>query len=368
MFTLLPHEAPDYAVHYWDVRPSGRAFCLGDEVMDSISQLAVGAVVGEVVLGDKVGNRALLWGAVVGTLPDLDVVFYPLMDEVSQLGWHRGISHSLLFNCVLALFLGWALYRLNGRRASQKQWTVLSLACLLAAVLLDCFTVYGTQVFQPFSNYQVGFNNISIIDPLFTVPLLVVILVGLFLRKSPFARRIVVLTGLSLSTIYMATTIVIKFHAESVIEASLARQGISYERLLTAPTLFNSVLWRATAEVSDGYYTGYYSLFDTRPEIEFRYISRNEDLLTDIRDSRAVKQLLWFSNGWYTVKKTSDSSLIFSDLRFGEIHTDSERRGQFVFNWQVTTDQSGTSMKQLNPQVDDAGRAIHFLWNRILGH
>jgi inner membrane protein len=336
--------------------------------MDSVSQLAVGAVAGEVVLGKKVGNRAMIWGAVVGTIPDLDVLFYPLMDEVSQLGWHRGISHSLLLNVALAPLLGWVLYRLNGRRASQKSWTVLSLVCLLSAVLLDCFTVYGTQVFQPFSNYQVGFNNISIIDPLFTVPLLLVIGVALFLRKSPFARRVVILTGLALSTIYMAATIVIKIHAGSVVEQSLARQGISYERLMTTPTLFNSVLWRATAEVEEGYYVGYYSLFDTRPDIEFRLIGRNDSLLTGIRDSRAVKQLLWFSNGWYTVRKSSGGSLVFSDLRFGEIYTESDRQGQFVFNWRLTTDESDTSMTQLDPQVDDAGKAMQFLWNRIRGY
>jgi inner membrane protein len=336
--------------------------------MDSVSQLVVGAVAGEVVLGNKVGNRAILWGAVVGTLPDLDVVFYPLMDEVAQLGWHRGISHSLLLNCALAPVLGWALYRLNGRRADQKHWTILSLACLLSAVLLDCFTVYGTQVFQPFSDYQVGFNNISIIDPLFTVPLLLVLVVALFLRRSPIARRAVVLTGLALSTLYMAATFVLKYHATSVVEESLARQDISYERLMTAPTLFNSVLWRATAEVPDGYYVGYYSLFDTRPEIGFRHISRNESLLTDIRDSRAVKQLLWFSDGWFTVRESADGSLVFSDLRFGEIHSDSERSGQFVFNWRLTTNQSRTSMTQLDPQVPDAGKAMQFLWNRIRGH
>ena len=336
--------------------------------MDSISQLALGAVAGEAVLGKEVGNRALLWGAIVGTIPDLDVLFYPLMDGVSRLGWHRGISHSLLFNCALAPLLGWALYRLNGRRASVKGWTMLSLACLLSAVLLDCFTVYGTQVFQPFSDYQVGFNNISIIDPLFTAPLLLVIAVALFLRKSPFARRVVILTGMALSTIYMATTIVIKLHVESVVEQSLARQGISYERLMTTPTLFNSVLWRTTAEVSDGFYVGYYSLFDTRSEIDFRFISRNETLLADIRDSRAVQQLLWFSDGWFTVRESSKDELIFSDLRFGEIHTDTERQGQYVFNWRLTTDQSGTSMTQLDPEVGDAGKAMRFLWNRIRGH
>lgn len=320
------------------------------------------------VLGNKVGNKALLYGAIVGTIPDLDVLFYPLMDEISQLGWHRGISHSIFFNAALALLLGWSLYRINGRKVSQKSWIIFSLTCLLSAVLLDCFTVYGTQIFQPFSNYQIGFNNISIIDPLFTVPLLLVIIIALFLKKSPQARRIVILTGLGLSCLYMATTVAIKFHAESVVEDSLKKQEIAYTRLMTTPTIFNAVLWRATAEVSDGYYIGYYSLFDKRSKIEFRHIKRNEHLIAEIRDKRAVEQLLWFSDGWYTIRQSPDSSLLFSDLRFGEIYTTSENDGQFIFTWELSPSQNDVTMKQTETEIDDAGKAMGFLWDRIRGH
>jgi len=109
--------------------------------MDSLSQLAVGAVVGETVLGKDTGNRAMLWGAVVGTLPDLDILFYPLMDEVAQLGWHRGISHSLLLDCVLAPLLGMALYRLDGRRASRKGWTMLSNVSQILELDADAGTI-----------------------------------------------------------------------------------------------------------------------------------------------------------------------------------------------------------------------------------
>lgn len=290
------------------------------------------------------------------------------MDEVSQLGWHRGISHSIFFNGALALILGWTLYRVNGRKETQKRWTAFSLVCLLTAVLLDCFTVYGTQVFQPFSNYQVGFNNISIIDPLFTTPLLLVIIIALFLKNSRYARRVVILTGLGLSCLYMATTVVIKHHAESVVEESLEKQDISYNRLMTTPTIFNAVLWRATAEVSDGYYIGYYSLFDTKTEIEFRHIKRNENLIADILDTRVVRQLLWFSEGWYTVHRSQDSSLLFSDLRFGEIYTTSEHEGQFIFTWELIPTQNDLSMMQIESGVEDAGQAMQFLWDRIRGH
>ncbi|MDX9857294.1 MAG: metal-dependent hydrolase [candidate division Zixibacteria bacterium] len=335
--------------------------------MDSLSQLVLGAAVGEVTLGEKVGNRALLWGAVAGTIPDLDVLFYPLMDAAAQLSWHRGISHSLLFNIAFAPVLGWVLYRINGRRASIGGWIALSMACLLSAVLLDCFTVYGTQLFQPFSNYQVGFNNISIIDPLFTVPLLAAVLAVAFIRRSLTARKAVILMGLGLSTAYMGATIVIKEYVGSVFEESLQRQQIEYDRLMTAPTLFNSVLWQATAEVPGGYRVGYYSLFDTRAEIEFTFVPRNEWLLNGLRETRAVRQLLWFSDGWYAVEQGSDSSIVFSDLRFGEIHTRSESRGQYMFNWKVTTDSSGTHFAQLEPDIDNASEAMHYLWDRIRG-
>lgn len=335
--------------------------------MDSISQAALGAVVGETVLGPKVGNRALIWGAATGTIPDLDVLFYPLMDEISRLGWHRGISHSLLLNFALAPVLGWAMARVNGGRASVREWSVLSLTCLLSAVLLDCFTVYGTQVFQPFSDYQIGFNTVSIIDPLYTAPLLFAIALALFLRRLPNARGAVILVGLALSTIYIGASLVIKAHVGSVVKESLARQGISYERLMTTPTLFNTVLWRATAEVPGGFYVGYYSLFDTSPEFEYRFVSKNDHLLQEIRDSRAVSQLVWFSNGWYTVEESADGFLIFSDLRFGEIYTDSARQGQYVFNWRLETDHSRTLMSQLDPDVDDPGQAMQALWRRIRG-
>ena len=68
--------------------------------MDSVSQATLGAAVGELVLGKKVGKKAPLWGATAGTLPDLDVLTAPFLSESAQLGVHRGVSHSLLFAVV----------------------------------------------------------------------------------------------------------------------------------------------------------------------------------------------------------------------------------------------------------------------------
>ncbi|MBD3404045.1 metal-dependent hydrolase [candidate division GN15 bacterium] len=335
--------------------------------MDSLSQATLGAAIGEATLGRKVGNKAMLWGALVGTIPDLDVVAYPLMDEIAQLGWHRGISHSILLQVVLAPALGWVIHKIHKRAATWRDWTILSFACLIGAVALDCFTVYGTQVFQPFSNWQLGFNNISIIDPLFTVPLLIGVLAALFIRRTSPARSAVNWMGLGLSTAYMIATLVIKAHVGSVVTDALQRQHIDYSRYMTSPTIFNSVLWRATAETDAGYYIGYHSLFDSQNPISFRFEPRNDSLLAGIRDSRAVQRLLWFSNGWYTVSPSDSGVAAFHDIRFGQFYAGPDDPGTYVFTWDLMHHGGEIMLLQREPGVDDPGQAMSYLWRRILG-
>jgi inner membrane protein len=65
--------------------------------MDSLSQIVLGAAVGEAVLGRRIGNRAMIWGAVAGTIPDMDVLGKYFLSELDNLAFHRGISHSLSF-------------------------------------------------------------------------------------------------------------------------------------------------------------------------------------------------------------------------------------------------------------------------------
>ena len=101
--------------------------------MDSITQAALGAAIGEATLGRKVGNKAPIWGAVVGSLPDLDVLFNPLMDQVTQLTWHRGYSHSILLNLIAAFVVGWLLSRLHRGQTEPRDWIKMSLYVLIAA-------------------------------------------------------------------------------------------------------------------------------------------------------------------------------------------------------------------------------------------
>ena len=83
--------------------------------MDSLTQITLGAAVGEVVLGKKVGNRAMLWGAIGGTIPDLDVFANMVTDEISALAFHRAITHSFAFAALAPIVLGGLVHHIYKR-------------------------------------------------------------------------------------------------------------------------------------------------------------------------------------------------------------------------------------------------------------
>ncbi|MEW8693381.1 MAG: metal-dependent hydrolase, partial [Candidatus Thiodiazotropha endolucinida] len=230
--------------------------------MDPFTQILFGAAVGHATLGERVGRKALFWGAVFGGMPDLDVLL-PQPDEVAAVTNHRGFSHSLVTHTVIAPILGTGLAHLHAREgASIARWTLLVWLALATHALLDATTIYGTQLFWPSTGPPVGLGSIFIIDPLYTLPLLVGVLwAALPRRKSTVGRRANRI-GLGLSTAYLAGAIFIQAQVRDIAESELARQGIEYDRLIATPTPFNLLLWRVVAMVPHGYREGYYSLLD----------------------------------------------------------------------------------------------------------
>ncbi len=153
-------------------------------------QLTLGAAVGEALLGRRTGRRAALWGSVAGMTPDLDVLLGVFTSETTQLGIHRGLSHSFVF-AVLGSLVGGRLTAVThaGRDINWRDWSKLWFWCLLTHALLDAFTLYGTQLFNPLSDYPVAFSTIFIIDPLYTLPLLACLLMALRHPPGTRARR-----------------------------------------------------------------------------------------------------------------------------------------------------------------------------------
>ena len=327
--------------------------------MDSVTQLVLGASVGEAVLGRRVGNKAAIWGAVAGTLPDLDV-FVPLGDVVRDFTYHRSASHSLFVLALLTPVMVWIIGKIHPPEAERKgRWMLLIYLVFFTHILLDCFTVYGTQIFWPVSTVPVGWSTIFIIDPLYTLPLLVGVLTALILTRENNRGHLVSRGGLILSSLYLCWTVFAKILVDRQFTDALQEQDIRYEKMLTVPAPFNSLLWRAVVMDQTGYYEAYYSVFDSGGQIRFHHYQSHENLLDGIEDSWPVKRLQWFSRGFYAVS-SQQTDIIIKDLRMGvEPH--------YAFQFKVgefSNPHARPVQPQRMPVIRDYGM-LPSVWDRI---
>lgn len=279
--------------------------------MDSLSQAALGGAIGQAVLGRQVGRKAAVLGAVVATLPDLDV-FVPLGNDVLEFTAHRSATHSLPLLALATPGIAWAIARVRRADAEERRrWFWLVGLCLWTHALLDAFTVYGTQLLWPFSNYPVAWNSIFIIDPAYTLPLVL----GLGVALTRPTRWRWNRAGLLISTAYLMWTIVAQELVLAQAHSSLPSPG---NRVLATPAPLQSLLWRVLVMTPDGaYLEGYHSLVDGRDgAIEFATFDAGHDLLAPVADSWAVRRLQWFTQGFYAARLRSDTLLV-EDLRMG---------------------------------------------------
>jgi len=307
--------------------------------LDSITQFVLGAAVGEAVAGRKAGNKALFWGGIAGTIPDLDIVFSPLFTELENLSVHRGFSHSLVFGFIAAPLCGWLANRWYRKRSVMglKDWVILFFWGIFTHPLLDAFTLYGTQLFLPFSNYRVALNTISIVDPGYTLPLLLsMILVLIFRRKKPALVYTINKAGLIVSNAYLMLTLFNKLYVEQVFSTALKEQKITVNSSLSNPVLFSNLLWYCVARNDSNCYIGYYSLLQRSKSVHFESYRRNEYLLNGVKDEKGLEKLKWFSKDFYVTEMKLDT-LCFYDVRFGktDLFSKDDNEKTFVFYFKI---------------------------------
>jgi inner membrane protein len=271
--------------------------------LDSLTHIILGAAVGTAVLGRKAGLRAALAGAVCNTLPDLDV-FIPHGSPVRDFTFHRAETHALFWLSLAAPVIAWLVARLNrGLDASYREWLLLVWLSLITHPLLDAFTVYGTQLLLPFSDYPVGIGSVFIIDPLVTVPMIVGLLVWLRLRqRAPGRGMLWNRAGLVASTLYLGWTVAAQAHVEGEVQRSIAATPMANKRVLVTPAPLNSLLWRVVVMDDAAYHEGFRSLFDANEHIPLQPHASNPQLLDSLRDDWTVQRLAWFSKGFYSVR------------------------------------------------------------------
>ncbi len=331
--------------------------------MDSVTQIILGAAVGEAVLGKKIGNKAMLLGAIAGTIPDLDVFASRFTDTITALEMHRGFTHSIVFAIVFGLFFGWLL-SLWDKRANFKQWSLFWFLCFVTHPLLDAHTTWGTQLFWP-SEIRLEYKNIFVIDPLYTLPFLVFLILAMFQKRESAKRRKYNNLGLIISTSYLALTLVLKGIAFLKFEDALEEQNIAYIDFDTKPSPLNSILWTANVETEDAFLIGDYSFFDSKP-IQFFPHPKNHEALGNFADDDKVKRLIKITQGWYTISERN-GELYLNDLRFGKLSLNPEE-DRFAFSYLLKNEGNAVTILEEPKSPRDAETLLPALWERINGN
>lgn len=405
--------------------------------MDSLTHLVLGAAIGEATLGKRIGNRALIWGAIGETIPDLDVFAGPFLTDLQAIAFHRAFTHSIVFavfapilagylvhklyatefhatkgyktfiaiiNAILllalvvginflfreqglsrwvilmitaaaSLFLLWRLHQYYWKKnlerpvISWRQWYWLFFLTFTTHILLDCCTAYGTQVFQPFSNARIAFDNIAVADPAYTIPFLICVVIMAFMKRNTKARTITNWIGIGISCAYLLFTVKNKIHVDHVFEKALAHREIEPTRTRATATILNNILWACVAEDKEHFYIAQYSLFDSDPNLHYvNVLPKHDSIRQELAGEPDYKTLLWFSNG-YLAEFPTDTGLFLADIRYGGFGDTVTSHADMFMNFKVVKENGEWKFTEhREPFQGTISEAFQRLWKRMKGY
>ena len=265
--------------------------------MDPVSQGVLGVAAAQAVSRYPWTRRAAFMGLVAGLAPDADVFIHSATDPLLPLQFHRHFTHALAFIPVGALLVALVMHPLLGRRAMR--FTTTYLVCLAGYAthgLLDACTSYGTQLLWPFTDLRVAWNAISIIDPLFTVPILLLVTIGVF-RRSPLLAR----CALMWVAAYLLLGVAQRDRAAAIGHDMAAARGHAVERLTAKPTFGNLLVWKIVYESEGKFFVDAVRVgLDSRryPGTAVDKLDARRDLpwlQPDSQQARDVERFRWFS-------------------------------------------------------------------------
>lgn len=340
--------------------------------MDSLTQIVLGAAVGETALGKKVGNKALLWGGIAGTIPDLDVLFTQ-GGAIQEIVIHRGFSHSILFAILMAPLLGWVVNWLYRKKpeADFKGWSWLFFWSIFTHPLLDSLTTYGTQLFLPFSDHRVSIASVFVVDLFYTLPFLLSVIALSMLNRTSGLRKKLNYIGLGISSSYLVFGFINKQLASSVFKADIEKEPAINHLVFTGVTPLNIALWYGVAESDSAYHVGYYSFFDDNEEIDWVPFEKQHYLLNGIENEYGVDRLKWFSDQLYIVRESGTDTLNFYTMKFGRSKFASKTaEGSFAFYMKIIKGKDGSLSYESIREVGslDPKKQLSQLYQRALGN
>lgn len=291
-----------------------------NEIMDPLTQGVLGASLSQSVVTRKRAAVAGLFGLLGGMAPDLDVLIFSTTDPLLFLEYHRQFTHALVFIPFGGFLCGLLLFALVGRRwgiTLFHSWLYCSLGYATHGLLDGC-TSYGTQLLWPFSDQRFAWNVMPIIDPLYTLPILVLVVYAA-VRKSPLLARV----ALAWALIYPCVGLVQRDRAISAGWELARERGHQPVRLEAKPSFANLIVWKIIYETEDQYYVD-----AVRAAVSIRYYTGDSvqklDLARDFpwlapdsQQAKDIERFRWFSNGYIALDHQYSNRLI--DVRYSMV-------------------------------------------------
>ena len=330
--------------------------------MDPLTQGLVGAAAAQAFFTKQLGSKAWLLGAVGGVLPDADVFIRSDTDPLLEIEYHRQFTHALAFIPFGGALAGapWLI-----REKYRQQWKVVLGAATAGYAthgLLDACTTYGTQLLWPFSTLRVAWNCISIVDPLFTLVLLIGVIWAA--RRASWKPAAV---ALGLCLLYLGLGTVQRERAEAAQDRVVAMRGQEATRQAVFPTIGNLLVWRSLYEAADTLYADRIRvpLIGQRAWTPGNSVPKLtlQDLPPELRSRPRIREdfqrFRWFSLGW--VARAPGTPEVIGDVRY------SLRTDAFDPIWGIRFYPDATIPTHWVDRTRDRELRLEDLWHEITG-
>jgi inner membrane protein len=319
--------------------------------VDPISQAVLGASASQSVASRGDMARASLLGALAGMSADLDVLIRSSTDPLLFLMYHRQFTHSLLFIPIGALICALILYYITKKRGGLT-FGLTYLFCLLGYAthaLLDACTTYGTQLLWPFSDLRIAWNLVSVVDPAFTIPILLLVLTGMRLKKRSLAR-----IALCWAVLYPLLGMLQRDRAEAIGYELARSRGEEPIRLEAKPSFCNLLVWKIVYETPNRYHVdavrvgwGNSSIFAGSSVEKVNRATQFPWLATESQQFIDVDRFRWFSNGY--IARDPDYPNRIIDVRYSMIPNDIDAL------WGIELDPDATATEHVGWVTDRTG-------------
>jgi inner membrane protein len=337
--------------------------------MDSLSHIVIGAAIGEVFLGKKIGRWGMLLGAIAKSVPDFDLFYTGLADPRAYMCEHRAHTHSLFIEALYAIPIAWLLMKLFKNKVSFTRMMLFMLACLWGHSLLDWCTNFGTQLLLPFTNQNYSLNNLAIVDLLFTLPMLTMVMIAIFYRKNEARRYKLARASLVYCFMYLGFTFFNKYRAENIVRESIVTNHIPATAHITNPTMLNNILWYSVGSNDSTVFVGEFSLLHSQNPITWHSYPRHQQLMEQSKSKTDVAVLRWFGDP-YTIAEANGDTLNMYAVKFGRTNMqENEMKKTFIFHYKLYQKNGieTMGMEEANQKNMNVKETFADLWERICG-